>query len=89
MQRVCVRAERLDQVTVREIRTRRHRRHTPAHLIDPVRVRQNACDFEEHPMPESSATFGGSMFISKHTSTIAALIESSPHSAHSVESEPS
>jgi hypothetical protein len=48
-----------------------------------------AGDFDEHPIPESLATLCGSMFICQHASTIAALIESCPHPAHSVESEPS
>src|SRR5678816_1974423 len=48
-----------------------------------------AGDFDEQPIPESFATLCGSMFISQHACTIAALIESCPHPAQRVDSEPS
>jgi hypothetical protein len=40
-------------------------------------------------MPDSFATRCGSIASSKHASMIAAEIESWPHPAHSVETEPS
>src|SRR5687767_7378285 len=45
--------------------------------------------FEEQPMPESFTMFCGSIEISQHASTIAAVIESWPQPAHSVDSTPS
>src|SRR6185437_2881899 len=45
--------------------------------------------FDEQPMPESFTTFCGSSDSSQQASVIAAVIESCPHPAHSVDRAPS
>ncbi|MEJ0006979.1 MAG: hypothetical protein WDM77_11580 [Steroidobacteraceae bacterium] len=44
---------------------------------------------EEQPMPDSFTTFCGSSDSPQQASTMAAVMESCPHPAHSVESAPS
>src|SRR5262245_12676962 len=45
--------------------------------------------FDEQPMPDSFTRFCGSSEIAQQASTMAAVMESCPHPAHSVESAPS
>src|SRR6185295_1554967 len=44
--------------------------------------------FDEQPMPDSFTRFCGWIASSQHASTMAAVMESCPQPAHSVESEP-
>jgi hypothetical protein len=80
----------VDQVAVGEVGAGQHRRHAAVHGVEAVRVAEEVVGvFDEQPMPESLATRCGSMSSSKQAWMIAALIESWPQPAHSVEIAPS
>ena len=80
----------IDQFAVGEIGAGQHRRHAAVHGVEAVRLAEEIVGvFEEQPMPESFATRCGWIASSKQASMIAAVIESWPQPAQSVETLPS
>jgi hypothetical protein len=62
----------------------------PCTLLKPcASLRKYAGVFDEQPMPESFATVCGAMSSSQNAWTMAAVMESWPQPAHSVDMRPS